>query len=49
VAQQGEEYEKFVYEKLKRFFPDFDVTHDDQIEGRQSGLKRQIDVSIRGI
>jgi hypothetical protein len=48
MAQQGEEYEKFVYEKLKRFFPDFEVTHDDQIEGKQSGLHRQIDISIRG-
>src|SRR5436190_18383055 len=48
MAKQGEEYERFVYQKLKRFFLDFDVTHNDQIEGKQSGLYRQIDISIRG-
>jgi Restriction endonuclease len=43
----GEEYERFIYEKLKRLFRDFDVRHDDSIVGLRSGLTRQIDISIR--
>lgn len=43
----GKEYELFVYEKLKKLFPDPDVKHDDHILGKESGLSRQIDVSVR--
>ncbi len=44
----GKEYEKFVYEKFKIFYKDFKVTLDDEIIGKESGVKRQIDVSIKG-
>lgn len=44
----GEEYEKFIYEKFKRFFGNFLVTLDDKIMGEESGIKRQIDVSVKG-
>jgi len=43
----GKEYEQFVYEKLRRFYPDALVTPNDRIAGRESGLGREIDVSIR--
>jgi hypothetical protein len=43
----GKEYEQFVYEKLRRFFPDALVTLNDRIAGRESGLPREIDVSVR--
>ncbi len=44
----GKAYEKFVYEKFKGFYKDFTVTFDDKILGRESQIKRQIDVSIKG-
>ncbi|MFD2935466.1 restriction endonuclease [Spirosoma flavum] len=44
----GKEYEKFVYDKMKMFFPDFQVTLDEKIVGKISGISRQIDVTIRG-
>lgn len=43
----GEKYERFVYEKLKRLLPEFDVRVNDKILGKQSGLLREIDISIR--
>jgi hypothetical protein len=43
----GKEYELFTYEKFKRLFADAKVKHDDHITGNESGLERQIDVSIR--
>jgi hypothetical protein len=43
----GSEYEAFVYEKLRRLFPDAVVTLNDHLIGRESDLRRQIDVSLR--
>jgi len=43
----GLAYELFVYEKLKKLFPDAKVEHDDDIFGNESGFDRQIDVSMR--
>ncbi len=43
----GKEYELFTYEKFKRLFADSWVEHDDHILGNESGLERQIDVSVR--
>jgi hypothetical protein len=47
VARKGGEYEQFVYEKFKRLFVDSIVTLNDKITGRESGLGREIDISIR--
>jgi hypothetical protein len=47
VARAGGEYERFVYEKLWRLFADSTVTLNDKILGKQSGLFREIDISIR--
>jgi len=44
----GREYEIFIYNKLKAFLPEFEVTFDDKILGKESGIKRQIDTSIKG-
>jgi bacillopeptidase F (M6 metalloprotease family) len=46
--KNGEEYELFVFEKFKSLFKQFDVTYNDKIEGKESKLQRQIDISIRG-
>ncbi|SRR6266702_1425953 len=43
----GSGYERFVYEKFRRLFPDAQVTLNDKILGKQSGLLREIDISIR--
>ena len=43
----GAQYEQFVYEKLKGFFVDARVTKNDRICGYESGLEREIDVSVR--
>jgi hypothetical protein len=43
----GSQYERFVYEKFRRLFPDAQVTLNDEILGKQSGLLREIDVSIK--
>ena len=43
----GSEYEDFVYGKFRSLFIDATVTKDDRIVGLQSGLQRQIDVSVR--
>ncbi|MHB8636082.1 MAG: restriction endonuclease [Fimbriimonadaceae bacterium] len=45
--KKGQEYERFVHLKLKRLFPDSVVKQNERIRGRQSGLLREIDVSIR--
>ena len=43
----GEEYERFVYDKVRRLFPHAEVRHDDHLVGRRSKRSRQVDVSIR--
>lgn len=43
----GAEYERFVYDRLRRFFADGVVRLNDRITGRESGLAREIDVSVR--
>jgi hypothetical protein len=43
----GSDYERFVYEKLQRLFPDAQVTLNDKIPGKQSGLLREIDISVK--
>jgi Restriction endonuclease len=43
----GAEYEQFVYEKLMGFFVDARVAKNDRIRGYESGLEREIDVSVR--
>jgi hypothetical protein len=47
VARDGQEYEQFVYDKLRQLFVDSTVTLNDKIQGRQSGLLREIDISIK--
>src|SRR4051812_14011009 len=44
----GREYEAYLFETFKSFYPGFIVNKNDRILGRQSGLKREIDISIRG-
>lgn len=44
----GREYENFIFEAFKRFFPKFHVVINDKIRGVQSGILREIDVSLRG-
>jgi hypothetical protein len=46
-VKPGAEYERFVYERMRRFFPDAQVKLNDRIVGRHSGIEREIDVSIR--
>jgi len=43
----GLEYELFIFEKLERLYPNAEVRHDDHIVGSESGISRQIDVSVR--
>lgn len=47
MARQGRAYERFIYEKFRRLFVDSRVTLNDRILGKQSGLIREIDVSVR--
>lgn len=47
MARAGRDYERFVYDKLQRLFPEAQVTLNDRIPGRQSGLLREIDISIK--
>jgi hypothetical protein len=48
VARRGGgEYERFVYDKFRRFFVDSTVTLNDRILGKQSGLLREIDIAVR--
>lgn len=44
----GKEYEKFVYDKFKNFFLNFELIMNDKILGKESGIKREIDISIKG-
>ncbi|WP_374949353.1 restriction endonuclease [Mucilaginibacter sp.] len=44
----GAEYEQFIYQKFKDFYVDMDVKVNDKILGKQSGIKREIDVSVSG-
>ena len=44
----GKEYEIFIFEKLKKAFIDCEVTLNDKIVGVESGIRREIDVSIKG-
>ncbi|KKQ34863.1 MAG: hypothetical protein US50_C0034G0004 [Candidatus Nomurabacteria bacterium GW2011_GWB1_37_5] len=46
--KQGKEYEDFVYKIFSEFFKNFSLTQNDRIIGMESGLLREIDVSIRG-
>jgi hypothetical protein len=46
-TRAGSDYESFVYNKFQRLFSDAQVTLNDRIPGRQSGLRREIDISIR--
>jgi len=46
-VRAGSDYERFVYEKFRRLFPDAQVTLNDKIPGKQSGLLREIDISIK--
>jgi hypothetical protein len=43
----GAEYERFVHEKLKRLFTEGVVRLNEKIAGKESGLEREIDVSVR--
>jgi len=43
----GARYERFVFEKLQRLYPEAVVKLNDHIRGAMSGLLREIDVSIR--
>jgi len=43
----GAKYERFVFEKLKRLFADGIVKLNDMILGNESGIEREIDVSVR--
>ena len=43
----GSDYERFVYEKFRRLFPDAQVALNDKLPGEQSGLPREIDISIK--
>jgi hypothetical protein len=47
MAKKGSTYEQFVYEKFRRLFVDSVVTLNDKILGNESGLEREIDVSVR--
>lgn len=47
MVNTGKAYERFVYDKFRRLFKDCTVTLNDKILGRESGLEREIDVSIR--
>jgi hypothetical protein len=47
VTRKGGEYEQFVYEKFKRLFVGGVVTPNDKIMGHESGLEREIDISVR--
>jgi hypothetical protein len=43
----GADYEKFVYSKFQRLFSTAVVKLNDEILGRESGMDREIDVSVR--
>ena len=43
----GSEYEAFVFEAFKRFFPNLKIVKNDRIMGSETGLMREIDVSMR--
>lgn len=45
----GKDYEDFVYQTLKEFYPDLTVTKDEKVFGKQSGRFRQIDVIVRAV
>jgi Restriction endonuclease len=47
MVRKGSAYEQFVYDKFREFFPNSAVTRNDRIAGRQSGLEREIDISIK--
>jgi hypothetical protein len=48
-VKAGAAYERFVYDKLCRIFPDAIVTLNDNIRGHDSGLHREIDVSVTAV
>jgi len=45
----GREYEHFIFDKFKVLFANYTLTLNDKIIGKQSGIKREIDISIKGI
>ncbi|MEP6756673.1 MAG: restriction endonuclease, partial [Chthonomonadales bacterium] len=45
--KKGARYEEFIYERLKQLFGTSNVTLRDKILGLESGILREIDVSIR--
>jgi hypothetical protein len=47
MVRKGSTYEQFAYEKFRNLFPNSIVTRNDRITGQQSGLEREIDVSIK--
>jgi Restriction endonuclease len=47
MTRNGREYEQFVYDKLRRLFVDSRVTPNDKIMGIESGIEREIDISIK--
>jgi len=47
MSKAGSDYEKFVAKKLRSYIPNAKIVLNDKILGRQSGLLREIDISIR--
>ncbi len=46
--KKGKEYEDFVYKIFSEYFKGFSLIQNDKIRGNESGLLREIDISIRG-
>jgi hypothetical protein len=46
-VREGGAYERFVYDKIRRLFPDAQVVLNDKLLGEQSGMQREIDISIK--
>jgi len=46
-VKAGAKYEQFVFQKLRRLFPEAVVKLNDKIQGRDSKFDREIDVSVR--
>ena len=46
--KKGAEYEEFVFKIFSEFYRGFTLTLNDRILGNQSGIRREIDISMRG-
>lgn len=46
--KKGREYEDFIFKIFSEYFKGFKLTQNDKILGIESGIQREIDVSIRG-